>query len=345
MAATRLVALIDTYKDRYGTPDSVIAGRIGITKQNLSLWRRAGLRALPSRVNLEALAAAINTPYRTVLDAALHDTGYLPPSTGPQVRAYTDVLSDAVAVLTEATRLTNQRVRRTADGGWEPDPGSAEPIDWAAFVTDALAGAAANAGSIDTVLAGRPGSWEADSIGQILCSTVGDDEMSLLACRTEPVNVVLRPDQILADTGHADAYDAAELELLRREDTILPHSPDSVPTATDEQDIALDAIADLRERLEAQQQSELSDYGQQLAAAVTERLEALHLPVPVTVTVDLDTDPATWNEEDFHAPGFTTNIIDQTIADAIMATPSILDGDPLERAEADLEQNGPDTNE
>ena len=43
-------------------------------------------------------------------------------------------------------------------------------------MTEALAGAAANAGGIDTILSGRPGSWEASVIGDALRAAVGHDE-------------------------------------------------------------------------------------------------------------------------------------------------------------------------
>src|SRR5271166_2100543 len=90
--------------------------------------------------------------------------------------------------------------RRTSDGGWEPDPAAPpDRIDWAAFVTEALAGATANAGGIDNILAGRPGSWEAAHIRDTLVSTVGHDESDLMRHRTEPVDIVLKPEQILYD--------------------------------------------------------------------------------------------------------------------------------------------------
>lgn len=147
MATPRLVALIDAYKHAHGVSDAELARRIGISRQNLSLWRTTGFRGLPDRANLDAVASVIGRPYREVLDAALWDTGYAAPTDGAP-RAYDEVLADAIRVLTEATRLTNHRVRRTADGGWEPDPHATEPIDWAEFVCAALAGAAANAGGI-----------------------------------------------------------------------------------------------------------------------------------------------------------------------------------------------------
>lgn len=377
MTTPRLVALIDTYKDAHGVSDAELARRIGMSRENLRLWRTTGLRALPSRPNLEALASTVAVPYRTVLDAALHDIGYLTAAVGPEPRAYRDVLADAVAVLTEATRLTTQRVRRTADGGWEPDP-EAPPdrIDWAEFVTEALAGATANAGGIDTVLAGRPGSWEAARIRDTLTSTVGHDEADLMRHRTEPVEIVLKPEQILYDVGdleHMGGYDDAEQELLRREDEIAPSVPikpgeldwvndpaqvaqleaalraeaeNPTPLTPEQQaiDDALAAVQALRDRLEAQQRAELAAYGSALATAVTERLAALNLPVPASVAVDLDAKLDAYNGGGTPLVGEVTGAIDVAIADAIMATPtpSSLPGTPLQRAEAQLprEQNG-----
>jgi hypothetical protein len=138
---------------------------------------------------------------------------------------------DAVAALTEATRLTNQPVRRRSSGRWEPDPdpGAALPIDWAEFVTLALAGAAANVGSTEQILAGRPGSWEAERVLKTLQSTVGLDDEDLLRQRTEPVVTDLWVESILRDindTTYGD-YRDAELELSRREEAIP--QPDDLP--------------------------------------------------------------------------------------------------------------------
>ena len=260
-------------------------------------------------------------PHRTVLDAALHDVGYLTPAVGPEPRAYADVLADAVAVLTEATRLSTQRVRRTSDGGWEPDPDAPpDRIDWAAFVTEALAGAAANAGGIDTVLAGRPGSWEAARIRDTLISTVGDDEADLMRHRSEPVDIVLTPEQILydlSDLEHMGGYDDAEHELLRREEEIAPSVPiqsgdldwvsdpvhvaeveaavraeaeNPTPLPPEEQTIdgGLAAVQVLKRSARSSATGRARRLRRALAAAVTERVAALNLPVPVSVTVDLD---------------------------------------------------------
>lgn len=126
-----------------------------------------------------------------------------------QVRPYDSVLRDAISVLTEAGRL-----RRSAP---RPDPGRTEPADWAEFVTLALAGAAANLGGIDTALTGRPGSWEADGIRNLLEAAVGLDERDLWRHRTEPLRITLWvEDLVLERTDGREGYTAAEAELRQR---------------------------------------------------------------------------------------------------------------------------------
>ena len=88
----------------------------------------------------------------------LRDTGYLTDTDTPPPRPHDEVLGDAIRVLPEAARLTNTPMRQTSTGRWEPDPTAAPlPIDWAALVTLAIAGAAANIGSVYRILAGPAG--------------------------------------------------------------------------------------------------------------------------------------------------------------------------------------------
>lgn len=387
---TRLGALIDRYKAAHGIADTELARRIGVTRRGLNNWRTDTLRNLPDLDNLTAIARVTGQPYRNVLSAALFDSGYLTEANISDPRPYSEVLHDAIAVLTEAAHLTNQPMRQTSSGDWEPnpDPRAALAIDWAEFVTHALAGAAANVGGTERILAGRPGSWEADVIRQALTATVGPDEWALWRHRTEPVKVTVNPERILFDTDSSswfDDLDAAEAELSRREDAISPghvysypghelseemrryyldrgveiidgppppeptaeeieaafaaarDDPDGFAFAADpaEQE-ALETIEALRDHLEALQRQELADYGERLAVAVREQLEALALPVPVIVTVDLDTP---WDK----APesilrDWAVGAIDTAIAEGIarVATPDTLPGTPLERAEATL---------
>lgn len=227
MATPRLVELIDRYKKAHGVSEAELARRIGVSRENLRKWRTNGVSRLPDRTNLAAVARVIGRPYREVLSAALFDTGYLTDSQAAIPRPYDEVLHDAISVLTEASRLTNQPMRQSSSGQWEadPDPRAALPIDWAAFVTEALAGAAANTGGIDTILSGRPGSWESSVVGDALRAAVGHDEWDLWRHRTDPVNVVLNPDRILFDNDASDWFDetdAAEREIQRRETAIRP---------------------------------------------------------------------------------------------------------------------------
>jgi hypothetical protein len=136
-------------------------------------------------------------------------------------RGWDEVLADAVRVLTEAARLRRPVLRQADGGGWEPDPLQTEPADWAEFITLAVAGAAANVGSVDRALEGRPGSWEADAVRSMLLSTVGEDPVELLRHRTEPIRVVLRPAEILADLGYADLYDESRQIIQAEQDRHL----------------------------------------------------------------------------------------------------------------------------
>ncbi|CAN5314923.1 hypothetical protein BH09ACT8_BH09ACT8_66540 [soil metagenome] len=231
MATPRLVELIDRYRNAHGVSEAELARRIGVTRENLRRWRTNGVRRLPERANLVAVARVIGSAYRDVLSAALLDTGYLTVEYAAQPRPYTEVLQDAIAVLTEATRLTNQPMRQASSGGWEPnpDPRAALPIDWAEFVTLALAGAAANVGGVEAVLAGRGGSWEAEMVRQTLNATVFDDK-DLLRHRTEPVVVDLWVESILSHLGDPsdDLYADAANEVDARADTV-PHPTDLPP--------------------------------------------------------------------------------------------------------------------
>ncbi|MGK9274415.1 helix-turn-helix transcriptional regulator [Williamsia muralis] len=77
MATARLVELIDTHKHTYGVSDAELARRIGVSRQNLNLWRTNGVRGLPARTTLDGIATVIGQPYLTVLQAVLRDVGYL----------------------------------------------------------------------------------------------------------------------------------------------------------------------------------------------------------------------------------------------------------------------------
>jgi hypothetical protein len=265
----------------------------------------------------------------------VHPTGDGPipcgrePITGPvqpQQRPREDVLADAIRVLTEAVRLSRPVLRRDEATSRTPGQplwlgsGRRDSADWAEFVTQALAGAAANVGGIETALAGRAGSWEAGYVRALLSSTVGEDEQQLLRYRTEPIAVDVFVDEILVDLGVWKTYDDAQQELTRRYDEVAPTAPSpeqarELPPLNDEQEQQLDRLAELDERLEHQRREDWAQYGQALkdhieAAASRQR----GLRVPIVVNLDLDT---------FRTDGGDriAGIEGQLLQAAIMATP------------------------
>jgi hypothetical protein len=88
---SRLIAIIDDYKDRTGQPsDASISRAIGVARQTVSSWRRRGLRELPERASLVELARLTGQSYeRVVLRAALLDTGWIDEEPTPK-----DVIED-----------------------------------------------------------------------------------------------------------------------------------------------------------------------------------------------------------------------------------------------------------
>lgn len=102
------------------------------------------------------------------------------------LRSYYEHLEAAIAALTAGARL-----RR-------PHP-TTDQTDWAEFVTLAVTGAVANLGDVEAALAGRPGSWEAESVRAMVRSTVGEDPQRLLQHRREPVRVRVAAAGILED--------------------------------------------------------------------------------------------------------------------------------------------------
>jgi len=111
-----------------------------------SSFKRAAIahnRAAAVAGGLDAPVAAFLTasasPVRWEIDAVASLAGVLVSMERSQVE---EVLYDAVYALTEVVRLTNQPMRQTSSGRWEPDPDlrAALPIDWAEFVTRGRAG-------------------------------------------------------------------------------------------------------------------------------------------------------------------------------------------------------------
>lgn len=76
-----LWSIIQAHLDRYGVYEAVFARRMGTKPQTINTWKNLGVKRLPERWLLEAVAREARTPYEDVLRAALLDTGYLDPVT------------------------------------------------------------------------------------------------------------------------------------------------------------------------------------------------------------------------------------------------------------------------
>ncbi|MGN2642177.1 hypothetical protein ACTD5D_39640 [Nocardia takedensis] len=101
-----------------------------------------------------------------------------------------EIGAQVAELLTRAARMS-----RTTVGG------RAEPMDFAGFLVPILGTVAANRGSVGALLAGRPGSWEAAGLGDLLVSA-GCREPALLASyRTAPIIIDVPIELILMDAG------------------------------------------------------------------------------------------------------------------------------------------------
>ena len=253
---------------------------------------------------------------------------------GTQSRqTYDQLLSDAIKAVTAAARL--RWTLRAPDGS-----AATRPCDWAEFVTLVLAGATANIGSLEAILAGRPGSWEADGVRNLLTGTVGYDEQQLIEHRTEPVVVNINVDDIMFDREVWQAYDEAGTALQRRYDDLGGTSwtgsssavPEDLSPVTAEQEQELDELATLEYRLEQQRQQDWAAYGTALKTHIEAQFSLIDgLRVPVLVNVDsevvpVNSDSGTWGS------GVVEPVADRLLKAAIDVTSLPGQGrSPLER--------------
>jgi len=76
-----LYGIIQKHLDRYGVREAALARLMGTSSQTINSWKTRGVRQLPTRPLLEAVARETATPYEVVLQAALIDAGYAAPVT------------------------------------------------------------------------------------------------------------------------------------------------------------------------------------------------------------------------------------------------------------------------
>ena len=120
-----------------------------------------------------------------------------------------DPIADAIAALTAAAR------RERTIGAGTPNEHT-EPVDFGEIACHVITAVAANVGGVEVLLSGRPGSWEADYVRQIVQSTAGDDDTELLRYRTEPVRIEFDAEEAFDDFGLTGLYERDVDELASR---------------------------------------------------------------------------------------------------------------------------------
>jgi hypothetical protein len=183
----------------------------------------------------------------------------------------TDPVAQAIDALTAAARATRTRGAGTLHETLD------EPVDFAEMACRVLTSVAANLGGVETLLAGRPGSWEADSVRQIVTSTAPEDE--LWRWRTEPLRLHLDVAGTFDDFG---LYQLADQEY---EAAVNRVDDDRLTEAEREQ---AEWVADTIEQLRDQ---DLDAYAQVYAAAVRQVLTERGIDVDVEVIRDPDFRP------------------------------------------------------
>lgn len=138
-------------------------------------------------------------------------------------------------------------------------------------------------GGINALLAGRPGSWEADAACRLLEGTVGPDESALWHHRTEPVQVIVNVDDILTDLGYTRLYEDSARHVEEQIASLLPANPTDA-----EIELADTRVEERLSQLEAQRDVDWAAYGAAFSKAVTEAAPHLlpGLAVPVHVVVN-----------------------------------------------------------
>ncbi len=187
-----------------------------------------------------------------------------------------------VATLTAAVRLNH------------PQSGA---VDFSDFLASALGAVAGNVGSTERITAGRPGSWESNLLAQLVTGTVGYDDDTLAAYRTEPVVVRLNVAQLVQE-AYEDSPTEQRAGMLVDMHVAIDALPDPwrdgrEPTEGEEGEWEA-AEGEVRRRY-----AEAFDaYGRRFTAAVLTAAQSIEgLSVRVEVKVVTDPDSAWWHDD------------------------------------------------
>lgn len=159
-------------------------------------------------------------------------------------------------------------------------------LDFAGFLAEVLAAAAANVGGPDLLLAARPGSWEASHVDALLRGTMGEDPDDWLPLRTEPLAISLNVAE-LVEGGDLHpgllGLDAAVDEVGARYESAVEED------ALDAWDTEVDGLTN-------RYIEEYRRYADRFTAAAQAAARTKGLSVDVVVTVDADPVSAWWSE-------------------------------------------------
>jgi len=89
---TQIERLVEDFLTREERSRAWFATKMGVNDKTLSSWFRRGRKSTIPPGAIKAIARVTGIPYRTVLDAAMADSGYLPAS------AVVDLRDDAAVV-------------------------------------------------------------------------------------------------------------------------------------------------------------------------------------------------------------------------------------------------------
>lgn len=217
------------------------------------------------------------------------------PPDDTNTKKSTDFIATAVEALTAAAKQS-----------YTTPSGANERYDFGEIACQVIATVAANLGGVEALLAGRPGSWEADRVRQMVHSTVFEDD--LLKLRTEPVRLLLNPDEVLNDLGLWESYEDAERKL--NEEWDRAHAQYDAELESAQADSAADGpVVDTEARwdalmgpvdakltaLEDLWQSDLATYTITYTAVVQQVAAERGITVPVLV----DRDDDNWTGSDW----------------------------------------------
>ena len=191
-----------------------------------------------------------------------------------------DSLVDAIKIMTDAAR------RRRPDG---------QQSDFADFVAQVLASTAANVGGPDNLLAGRPGSWEADCVSRLIEGVMGTDPHYWQGFRTEPIKVTLNVAELIEASGlHPGllGLDAAMSAL----DRAYSQTPDGDTTAAAAQ------LEQQLDQLESRYRTQYRLYGERFADAVRAVAITMNLETMIDVAVDADPESLWWQDDSHQQP-------------------------------------------